>query len=117
MKKKIKKKENKKTILAVALVIGIVVVVAVLLMLIGNKMRENSLNEKKEAEKYNNWLAENCECLEKNKIFCPGDFELNGSFCVLGDESTSRLIGCSLYNCSGEIKTWNNVSEVWEDSE
>jgi len=110
------KKQNMKIRKGI-LVIGIIVAVTLLVMLIGNWTRANMIKEKKEMEKYQDWLAKNCECLKKEKYSCIKGSEIIGSYCVnkTRKDYSPRLKGCSEYNCSGEIKIWNNETEKWED--
>ncbi len=71
------------------------------------------------------WLQDNCECVEREKLKCPGEFKLDVEkrMCrkatvvcpekgeiVLYDKDckeevawTNVLLGCSKYNCTGEI--------------
>jgi len=106
-----------KLIKKVSLVLAATVIVAFLLMIIGEKIRSNIIKENEETQEYQEWLAENCECLVKEKIYCPTGFEIINQTCKNENEGTftSRLIGCSEYDCSGEIKLWNNETEKWEN--
>lgn len=96
---------------------GIAVIIMSLLMVVGNKMRANAVKEKQEAEKYSEWLSENCNCTKHERFFCKEGFVLNESYCINEDanEITNKLMGCSEYDCSGEIKSWNNETGKWED--
>jgi hypothetical protein len=106
-----------KKINKIFLIVGITLAVALLLMTIGNKMKADAIKEKQDAENYNEWLAENCNCLVKEKITCPTGFEILDKLCYNSAKGiyTSRVIKCSEYNCSGEIKIWNNETGKWED--
>lgn len=99
----------------ILVILGVVIITAGILFVMGSYMEANAIKEKQEAEKYNEWLAENCECLKKDRYFCREGFELKENLCVNEAEKlyTYRLIGCSEYDCSGEIKLWNNETERW----
>jgi len=117
--KKIKNK-NKKIIRNIAIAIGITLAVGLILMLIGNKMNSNAIKSQQEAENYQDWLSETCECLAKTRHVCTlNGFEYNATrnLCVNSAEKTvtTSSMRCSEYNCSGEIKLWNNITEIWED--
>jgi len=86
--------------------------------LINKKITADVIKEKMEAENYLSDLAENCECLARERYYCfLEDFELEGEFCVEKKTGivTARVLGCSEYNCSGEIKIWNNLTKKWEN--
>jgi len=110
--------KNKKLIRNILIVAGIILAVALILMLIGNKMKADVIKAQQEAENYSKWLSGNCGCLERNKPVCTLDgFEYNSTrnLCVNSAEKkiTFSSLGCSKYNCSGEIKLWNNETEKW----
>jgi hypothetical protein len=107
-----KMKINKK-IRNIIIIVGVILAVALILMLIGNKMRADAIK----AENYQDWLFENCNCLAHNHPYCSEGFKLNGTLCFNDKtkEYTTRTFGCSEYNCSGEIKVWNNITETWEN--
>ena len=114
------KLKNKKLIKNIIIVAGIILAVAFVLMFIGNKMRADTIRAQQEAENYQNRLSETCECLERNKPVCTlNGFEYDSSrkLCVNSVEKTitSPSLGCSKYNCSGEIKLWNNLTQKWEN--
>lgn len=108
-------KLNKKLIKKIIVIAVITLVVAVSLMLIGNQMRANAIKEQQEKDDYEEWLANNCECLARDRIFCPEGFELKGKMCYNDKFYTSRLAACSKYDCSGEIKLFNNQTETWQN--
>ncbi len=107
--------KNKK-IINIAIIAGAILAVGLILMLIGNRMEANAIKEEQEAEDYLNLLSETCTCLEHDRIYCPDGFELKGALCynAYEKEYTARILGCSQYDCSGEIKLWNNETETWE---
>jgi hypothetical protein len=109
-----RKVKNLKNVILIA---GITLIVAFLMMLIGNKIEENIIKEIQEAEAYEEWLAENCDCVLKERVKCPEGFQLREQTCFNEKENsvTSRLLACSEYNCLGEIKLWNNETSKWED--
>lgn len=105
----------KKILKQIIVIAGVVLITAFLLMAIGNKMRADAIKEQHAEENYSSWLAENCKCLERNIIFCPEGFILKNQSCVNEQEKTftNKLAGCSKYDCSGEIKLWNNETNKW----
>ena len=107
-------KKNKKIILAV----GIILLIAISGFLFYKKITADAIREKMEADNYLSDLADNCDCLVRERYYClQEDFELEGIYCV-GQKTgvvTSRVLGCSQYNCSGEIKIWNNETWKWEE--
>ena len=115
-KNKLKNKLKRKLGI-VMLIAGITLITALILMLIGSQMRASVVKEKQQAEEYYEWLYENCNCLERERYYCPDDFVLNGSYCFGIKEKvyTLRIFGCSEYDCSGELKFWNNKTEAWEN--
>ena len=52
------------------------------------------------------WLSDNCDCIERERFKCSNGFEVDEErrLCFKGNEITNVLLGCSMYNCSGEIK-------------
>ncbi len=108
-------KNGKIKTLVITLVISAVVIASIIL--IGNRMNANIIKEKYETELYQDWLSENCECLERNKPVCLLDgFEYNSTrqICVNSAEKTVTYptLKCSKYVCSGQNVTWNDKS--WE---
>lgn len=97
------------------LVAGISLIVIFLLMIIGDEIKANAIKEIQESQAYSNQLAQNCTCLAHEKLFCNSGFELKGNRCVNESENlfTNAYAGCSEYNCSGEIKIWNNETNKW----
>jgi len=49
-------------------------------------------------------LVENCECIERENLFCPDGFELEERICVGDGKFTNVQLGCSKYDCDGKIK-------------
>jgi hypothetical protein len=100
------------------LIVGIILLIVTAGFLVNKKITADAIRERIEAENYLSELAENCDCLVRERYYCPlEDFELRGIVCVgkVTGVVTPRVLGCSEYNCSGEIKVWNNQTEKWED--
>ena len=116
MKNKMNKKISR-LVKKVSLVIAVTLIVAFLMMMVGNKIRANMIKENQESQAYQEWLDENCNCLNRERIMCPSGFELKNQSCV--NEATklytNKLLACSEFNCSGEIKLWNNETGKWEN--
>ncbi len=109
-------KDNKKLLRNTILIFGGIVVLLILIVVINKVMTANAI---KEQEIYREWLRDNCNCTERARIKCPDGFEWNSErhWCINGKSLTSPSLGCSKYDCSGEIKIWNNETEVWEGGE
>jgi hypothetical protein len=103
---------NKKT--RIAIVLAVSVAVAALIIFIGSRMNADIIKEQQEAGDYQNWLSENCECMEHNRPYCFDGFELRGNLCFdnVKKTYTGRILGCSKYDCSGQSVIWNN--KAWE---
>jgi hypothetical protein len=113
MKNKINKKTKK-----IFLIVGIILLIAISGFLINKKITADAIREKMEAENYLSELSENCDCLTRERYYCLQEgFEVEGNYCIgqTTGVATMRILGCSEYNCSGEIKIWNNQSLKWED--
>jgi hypothetical protein len=105
---------NKKTIFVVVLIL---IVAGIMAFNIRKAIiTANTIKEQQEQEKYESWLAENCECIESNRLFCSERFELVGNICR--DEErhliTNPFLGCSKYDCEGEIHEFNFEEEKWQ---
>jgi len=108
---------DKKLLRNTILIFGIVVILLGVVIVVNKVMTANVIRE---LEKYNNFLSENCECLENSIPKCTLDgFEYNKArkLCVNEREKsvTYPTLGCFKYDCSGEIKLWNNETLKWED--
>ena len=102
-------------------VLGIIIAVlagAIFLVVNFNSITTKSVENKElEQERYGDWLAEECECLERGKLTCMDGFSLIGNLCR---NSTAKLFTypraeCSKYNCTtnetNEIVNW--TGEEW----
>ncbi len=109
--------KDKNNFRKVILIWSLIAVFIILLVIINSQIQSNVINEQQDLEKYSEWLGENCNCLKWGRIFCPGGFVLKNDTCRNEKEvtRTSRFIGCSEYNCSGEIKLFNNKTMKWEN--
>lgn len=110
-------KNDKKLIRNTALIFVIIVILLGIVIFANKVITTNAI---KEQETYESWLGENCNCTERERPKCSLEgFEYNKtrSFCVNNDKKfiTYPSLGCSKYNCSGEIKLWNNITEIWEN--
>ncbi len=97
------------------LIAGISLIVIFLLMIIGEKIRADVVKQNQESQAYLDWMSQNCDCLAHDRLFCNPGFELKSHNCVNINEKlfTNAIAGCSEYNCSGEIKIWNNETNKW----
>jgi hypothetical protein len=99
------------------IIIGILIIGTIFsLILIQNKIKGNVVKENNEQAYSSDWLFENCECLEKQRYRCIDGYEMKGTICYnsIKRSYSSRLIGCSKYECLDKIVIWNNSSELWE---
>jgi hypothetical protein len=96
------------------LILGIVAVITLLSFIIVNQVNANAIKEKQDTENYTEWLASNCKCLERGRVSCPFGFELKNDTCTYGTYYTNKLLDCSKYDCSGEIKSWDDITEKWK---
>jgi hypothetical protein len=109
--------KDKKLLRNTILIFGIVVILLGVVIVVNKVMTANAI---KEQENYEAWLKNNCNCTEKERPKCSLEgFEYNKirKLCVNTDKKyiTYPSLSCSEYNCSNEIKFWNNETEVWED--
>ncbi len=111
----IQNKNGKIKILVITLVISAVIIASIIL--IGNRMNANIIKEKQDAGQYQDWLSQNCKCIERNNPACElSGFEYNATrkLCVNSADKrvTYSTLKCSKYDCSGQNVTWNN--QAWE---
>jgi hypothetical protein len=101
----------------IALIIGMVLITAFVLMMIGDKIKANVIKQNDEMQAYETWMAQNCNCLKRDISICPIGFTMINQTCMGEFQKgyTNNLLVCSQYNCSGEIKSWNNETNKWED--
>jgi hypothetical protein len=108
----------KKIVRNTMITVGIILAFAILLIIIGNgnPMKANVIKNQQEEDNYSQWLVNNCDCVTYGKILCPDGFNLeeNNTICISKTAYTSTILGCSEYNCSGQIKLWDNVTETWQ---
>ncbi|MBI2043725.1 hypothetical protein HYT25_05030 [Candidatus Pacearchaeota archaeon] len=105
------------------LAVAVIVLASAIFALIyyhGN-LTANAIKEQQEQEYYENWLPENCNCLEKERIKCVDGFELVGNLCRNEAEKTftNVLKACSKYSCEDEGTTYifNKENQKWESVE
>ncbi|MAH03173.1 hypothetical protein CMI39_00085 [Candidatus Pacearchaeota archaeon] len=84
----------------IILIIAILIIISFVVIFAKNVSVANAI---KEQIIYEEFLVENCDCLEKERIKCFEGYELGDKFCRKGNDVTSSLRACSKYNCSGEI--------------
>jgi hypothetical protein len=83
--------------------------------LTANAIRNERMQEIR-YDDYIEWLAENCVCIEKKFYHCAEDFELKGETCLSSDGKffSRRLISCSKYDCSGDVRNFNFNETKWD---
>jgi len=111
---KSRKQENKQN--KIMLIVAIVLVgLVVSLYAIKLAMTANAIKIQEEQVKYYDWLVDNCKCLSHERIFCREGFELSEhkEFCRADGKITNVLKGCSEYDCSGEIVSWDEETKLW----
>jgi len=86
--------------------IGVVIILAVLAMglFIHKTITTNAIKENPDLEE---WLYDNCNCTERNNWKCFEGFVLEPELklCRNGTEYSHVILGCSKYECDGEIYT------------
>lgn len=107
---------NKKIIFVVVLIL---IVGGIMAFNIRKAIIANAIKEQQEQEKYESWLAENCECIETNRLFCREGFELVGEKCKDEERNliTNPFLGCSKYDCEGEIHEFNFEEKKWQKNQ
>ena len=90
----------------VLLVVLISVTINVKKVMVANTIKEQIV--------YEEWLVDNCDCFERERLKCSEGFELVGRICKAKGTYTNVLLGCSKYNCSGEIHLFNLEEEKWQ---
>ncbi|MFH1325217.1 MAG: hypothetical protein ABIH49_00405 [archaeon] len=109
-----KKTKNVGFAIAVLIIIGLITLISV------NKIQTaNVIKQQEEEQKYfEDWLPENCNCVERNRLKCSLGFELDKEreLCVNKIEKTftNVLLGCSVYSCGEGNYTFNLEKEKWE---
>ena len=101
-----------------AVVILILVAAGFFIYSFQSKITANAIKIQEEQKFLNDWLPENCKCLEKNLTKCSDDFELISGFCKnekLGT-FTNVLKACSKYDCEAEGTNYifNQENKKWE---
>lgn len=104
----------KKIIKNVILILAVLVAVLVIVTNVENALTANVIKEQIEQKVHEEELVDNCDCIERERWKCSGGFELIGRACKRDNEWTNVLLGCSRYNCSGEIHKFNFDTEKWE---
>ncbi len=113
MRKKSEKFSDKKPALAIAVIV--ILFVGVPFALEYQKAKEKSQNDY-----YENWLPDNCNCLERNRSICSNStFVVEGNFCVNKELKlyTSVVRSCSQYNCSDEMYSFDLEKRRWGQNE
>jgi len=95
-------------------VILLIILIGISVYFVREMKTTNAIREAEENEKYEDWLSDNCKCLEKERIKCSEYFELIGGVCKNEEKGlfTNVLKGCSVYECSEQNVTW--TGEDWE---
>ncbi len=97
----------------------ILVITAVIIastVIIRNRFNSNVISGSQNSQEYSGF-SDNCECLAHGRPYCLEGFVMKGNLCFNSREKTytTEISGCSEYNCSGEIKIWNNATKIWEN--
>ena len=102
------------------LAIAILILAAAILgfMNYQGKLTAKIIEEQNQQEYYDEWLPENCSCLEKERIKCSNGFELIENVCKneKAGTFTNVLKACSKYSCEAEGTnyTFNQENKKWE---
>ncbi|MCR4284710.1 MAG: hypothetical protein NUV97_01535 [archaeon] len=110
-----KKNKNKKKNNNIILIIGILIILGIVIISILPKDSPiTKPKELSEQEKLESWLSDNCECVERERLYCPNDnFKLSDGICISKGGYTNPSRGCSEYNCSKENYVFNFDKEEW----
>jgi uncharacterized membrane protein len=108
------KKQNKLDIKRIIILTAITILLLVAIFSIKSYFTGKAIKEQKEQEEYSIWLAENCECLERNYFICEEGFKYDGKFCVKENYFTYASKKCSKYDCNGEINLLNMETLKWQ---
>ena len=86
------------------------------LMYYHGNITANAIKELEEQKFLDEWLPENCKCIEHNLTKCSEGFKLIGNLCKNSELKTftNVLKACSKYDCAGIIYNFNNETEKWE---
>lgn len=113
MKRKMETKKNKD--LKKILIISVITILLVIgIFSVHYYLNSKAEKEQREQEEYSVWLAENCNCLERNYFFCEDGFEYDGTYCVKDNSFTLVRKKCSKYDCDGEINILNLETLKWQ---
>jgi|TARA_B100001971_G_C18137174_1_gene508298 hypothetical protein len=110
-------KINKKLIF-IAIITFLLIISAGFFMTKFNRINSKVIdNEKSFTEDF--FSGDNCRCFEREKPKCSGEFELDEErkLCVNGKDVTSILLGCSKYECSGQVYSFNFDTKKWKTKE
>ncbi|HTZ41852.1 MAG TPA: hypothetical protein VMC07_01430 [Candidatus Omnitrophota bacterium] len=113
-----KKKIAKRMIIIVSGIVALMIIASAFILTKNMINSNDAKQQKQEAENYQNWLANNCQCLSYEKYFCMNEsFAPVGKFCYDSKDNifTNALADCSVYSCFGQNITWNNQTERWEN--
>ena len=111
MRKKTGRFGDKK--IALAITIGIVIILSIGVPFL---LEYQKAKEKAQQSYYEDWLPDNCQCIERNRNICSNStFFVEGNFCVNKELKlyTSIVKSCSQYNCSNTIYDFNLESQRW----
>ncbi len=105
------KDKTKAIVLVSSLFLTVFLIVGLRAVLTGNMIKQEQ-----EQNEYQEWLIDNCTCIEKERILCKEGFVFNGKNCENENLNvfTQVLRACSMYNCTEEIHVFNNQTNKWE---
>jgi len=104
-------KQNKLDIKRILIILVLTLIFVVIAISIYSYMTGKAVEEQ---EKLKDWLIDNCNCTEKNHIFCSDNYEYNGKYCVYENYFTYASKGCSKYECSDGIYNLNLENKKWQ---
>ena len=112
-----KRKKNKfnRELVFIAVITFLLIVSISFFMIKFNSINSEVIDDEKLFDE-DFFSGDNCRCFERERLKCSGEFELvEGSrLCKKGNEVTNVLLGCSKYECSGQVYSFNFDTKKWE---
>jgi len=104
--------ENKRIKNEKLYIIGAIVIALVLLIFFLYGLNKN----KQVPDDFDFYFEDVCRCLERDRLKCSNGFELDEErrACIKEGEYTNVLLGCSKYECSGDLYDFNFEKDKWE---
>tara|TARA_Y100000296_G_scaffold84834_1_gene119212 strand:- start:2194 stop:2529 length:336 start_codon:yes stop_codon:yes gene_type:complete len=108
-----KNKFNEKLVLI--MIIVFLLIISILFFIIKfNNINSEVIDNSLFLEEF--FSEDNCRCFERERLKCDEEFEFDEErrLCKKGNEVTNVLLGCSKYECSGQVYSFNFNTKEWE---